>query len=262
MPTTGTTSTGVTHSITSSGHNTTRFLFDAGTGPGYYVGHISFDPSVRTLRGGHQGNDGPLLFLQQNGVTLFQTSMVATHAYDRGRGLAPSDFAYHMPFAFFHTGTGTLKVNIRMETTGSGSETLAIKGRAVKFGADLASFDTSSFTASRTVSAGSGNSDSGTVTVSTSGSGSSSVSLSGNSNALVSVNGGTFTASPGNISNNQTFEIRIPASSSNGVTRSATVTIDGISATYSVTTSGTYSSGGYGSGGSGTGGLPNQTELR
>ena len=136
------------------------------------------------------------------------------------------------------------------------------KGRAVKFGADLASFDTSSFTASTTVSAGSGNQDSGTVTVSTSGSGTSSVSLSGNSNALVSVNGGSFTSSPGNISNNQTFEIRIPASSSNGVSRSATVTIDGVSATFTVTTSGTYSAGGYGSGGGGTGGFSTTDQLR
>ena len=260
LPTTGTSSSGVTHFITTSGHNTTRFIFDAGTGPGYYVGHISFDNNSATLRGGGI-NNGPILFLQQNGVTLFQSMMFATHAYNHSSGMASNEFAYHMPFAFFHTGSGTLKVNIRIESS-SGSENLAIKGRCVKFGADLASFDTSSFTASRTVNAGSGNSDSGTVTVSTSGSGSSSVSLSGNSNALVNVNNTGFTASPGNISNNQTFEIRIPASSSNGVTRSATVTIDGISATYSVTTSGTYSSGGYGSGGSGTGGLPNQTELR
>lgn len=261
LPTTGTTASGVTHSITSSGHNTTRFIFDAGTGAGYYVGHISFDNSVRTIRGGDFGEDGPILFLQAGGVTLFQTSMFATHAYNRNSGQGAAEGAYHMPFAFFYTGTGTVKVNIRLETT-SGTESLAIKGRAVKFGAELASFDTSSFTSSRTVSAGSGNSDSGTVTVSTAGGGSSSVSLSGNSNALVSVNGGSFTSSPGNISNNQTFEIRIPASSSNGVTRSATVTIDGISATYSVTTSGTYSSGGFGSGGGGTGGLAAENELR
>ena len=187
--------------------------------------------------------------------------MFATHSYDRNRGQGTADGPYHMPFAFFYTGTGTVKVNVKLETT-SGTESLSIKGRAVKFGAELASFDTSSFTASRTVSAGSGNSDSGTVTVSTAGGGSSSVSLSGNSNALVSVNNGSFTASPPNISNNQTFEIRIPASSSNGVTRSATVTIDGISATYTVTTTGTYSSGGYGSGGGGTGGLPDITDLR
>lgn len=261
LPTTGTTASGVTHSITSSGHNTTRFIFDAGTGAGYYVGHISFDNNVRTIRGGDFDADGPILFLQAGGVTLFQTSMFATHAYERSSGQATTEGAYHMPFAFFYTGTGTVKVNIRLETT-SGTESLAIKGRAVKFGAELASFDTSSFTASRTVSAASGNSDSGTVTVSTAGSGSSSVSLSGNSNALVSVNGGTFTASPGNISNNQTFEIRIPASNSNGVTRSATVTIDGISATYSVTTTGTYSSGGYGSGGGGTGGIATEQQLR
>ena len=187
--------------------------------------------------------------------------MFATHAYNRNSGQGPTEGAYHMPFAFFYTGTGTVKVNIRLETT-SGTESLAIKGRAVKFGAELASFDTSSFTASRTVSAASGNSDSGTVTVSTAGGGSSSVSLSGNSNALVSVNGGSFTSSPPNISNNQTFEIRIPASNSQGVTRSATVTIDGISATYSVTTSGTYNSGGFGSGGGGTGGLAAENELR
>ena len=262
LPTTGTAITGVTHFITSSGHNTTRFIFDAGTGPGYYVGHISFDNNSATVRGGTESSDGPLLFLQSNGVTLFQTSMFSTHAYDRNRGMSTTDGTYHMPFAFFHTGSGTLKVNIRLEMTGSGSENLAIKGRAVKFGADLASFDTSSFTASTTVSAGSGNQDSGTVTVSTSGSGTSSVSLSGNSNALVSVNGGSFTSSPGNISNNQTFEIRIPASSSNGVSRSATVTIDGVSATFTVTTSGTYSAGGYGSGGGGTGGFSTTDQLR
>ena len=263
LPTTGTASTGVTHSITSSGQNTTRFLFDAGTGPGYYVGHISFDNSIRTMRGGRISQGGPVLFLQAGGSTLFQGSMFATHSYDRNRGQDTADGPYHMPFAFFYTGTGTVKVNVKLETT-SGTESLSIKGRAVKFGAELASFDTSSFTASRTVSAGSGNSDSGTVTVSTAGGGTSSVSLSGNTSALVSINGGTFVnaASVGTISNNQTFEIRIPASSSNGVTRSATVTIDGISATYSVVTSGTYSSGGYGSGGSGTGGLPNIFDLR
>ena len=261
LPTTGTATSGVSHSITSSGQNTTRFLFDAGTGPGYYVGHVEFDNTVRTMRGGDIGDGGPVLFLTAGGVTVFQGSMLANHAYERSSGLGAAEGGYQCPFAVFYTGSGTLKVNVKLETT-SGTESLAIKGRAVKFGADLASFDTSSFTASRTVSAASGNSDSGTVTVSTSGGGSSSVSLSGNSNALVSVNGGSFTSSPPNISNNQTFEIRIPASNSQGVTRSATVTIDGISATYSVTTSGTYSSGGFGSGGGGTGGLAAENELR
>ena len=64
------------------------------------------------MRGGDFSADGPILFLQSNGVTLFQTSMFATHAYERSSGQATTEGAYHMPFAFFYTGTGTVKVNI------------------------------------------------------------------------------------------------------------------------------------------------------
>ena len=62
---------------------------------------------------------------------------------------------------------------------------------------------------------------------------------------------------------NQTFELRLTASSTAGTTRSCTFDLDGTSVTYSVTTAGTYTpnySGG-GGGGSAGGGFENTTQL-
>ena len=127
--------------------------------------------------------------------------------------------------------------------------------------------NTSSFTSSVTNATASSTQDSGTITVGGFTS-SKSVNLSGDSSALVSVNGGSFVnaASAGNITAGQTLELRLTASATAGTTRSATVEVGGTSATFSVTTAGTYSSGygGSGSGGSGSGGggFQNNTELR
>ena len=55
----------------------------------------------------------------------------------------------HVPFGFYYEGTGTVAVYVRAEST-SGTISAKVRGRAIKFGAEVASFDTSQFTASRT----------------------------------------------------------------------------------------------------------------
>ena len=159
----------------------------------------------------------------------------------------------HLEFAYFHTSNTTLSLHINGDSNDTQTTCLA-RARVVKFGAETVTFNPTSISAVTGATASS-TQDSGTVTVSGF-TGTKAVNLSGNSSALVSVNGGTFTASPGTISANQTFEIRLTASPTAGSTRSATVEIGGTAITFSVTTAGTYTpsySGGGGSGGAGGG---------
>ena len=87
--------------------------------------------------------------------------------------------------------------------------------------------------------------------------------LTGHSTAKVSVDNGTFKSagSLDTIDSGMPFEVQLTASSTAGVSRSATVTIAGKSVTYTITTAGSYS-GSYGGGGSGGGGFQDDTELR
>jgi hypothetical protein len=62
------------------------------------------------------------------------------------------------------------------------------------------------------------------------------VSVSGGGGAQISINGGAWGTS-GNISNNQTLQVRQTASSSTGTTLTATVTVGGVSDGWSVATS-------------------------
>ena len=170
----------------------------------------------------------------------------------------------HLEFGFFYTGTGPLNLFVNGDSNDSVT-TCIVKMRAVKFGAETVSFNTTSFTSSVSNATASSTQDSGTITVSGF-TGSKQVNLSGNSSALVSVNGGSFvnSANVGTITANQTFEIRLTASATAGTTRSATVEIGGTSATFSVTTTGTYTpsfSGGGGSGSAG-GGFESNTQLQ
>ena len=186
--------------------------------------------------------------------------------YDAGDQLGDNNDlpVMHLEFAYFHTANTTLNLFVNGDSNDNGTH-CNIKARVVKFGAETVSFNTSSFTATKTNQTAGANVDSGTVTVSGF-TGSKQVNLSGNSTALVSVNGGTFVnaASVGTITSGQTFEIRITASSTAGITRTATVEIGGTSVTYSVTTAGTYTptySGGGGSGSAG-GGFETTTQLQ
>lgn len=74
------------------------------------------------------------------------------------------------------------------------------------------------------------------------------VSVSGDGSPEVSINGGTFTSSPGTMSNNQTIVVRLTSASGTNFTRTATVTIGTVSKTFDVTTG---AGGGTGSGTSG-----------
>ena len=74
------------------------------------------------------------------------------------------------------------------------------------------------------------------------------VSVSGDGSPEVSINGGTFTSSPGTMSNNQTIVVRLTSAAGNNFTRTATVTIGTVSKTFDVTTG---AAGGTGSGTSG-----------
>ena len=69
------------------------------------------------------------------------------------------------------------------------------------------------------------------------------VSVSGAGSPEVSINGGTFTSSPGTISNNQTIRVRLTSASTDNTTRTATVTIGTVSKDFDVTTSGSGGSG-------------------
>ena len=69
------------------------------------------------------------------------------------------------------------------------------------------------------------------------------VSVSGAGSPEVSINGGTFTSSPGTISNNQTIQVRLTSASTDSTTRTATVTIGTVSRDFDVTTSGAGGSG-------------------
>ena len=183
--------------------------------------------------------------------------------YDAGDQFGDSaDLAVmHMEFGFFYTGTSTLNAYLGADSNGT-SSTASVRLRSVKFGAEVPSFDTSSFTSSRTGITAGATSDSGEVEVSGF-TGSKAVTLTGHSSALVSVDNGTFLAagSTDNIDSGMPFEIRLTASSTAGVTRTATVTIEGISVTYSITTAGTYSPS-FGGGGGGGGGFESDNELR
>ena len=169
----------------------------------------------------------------------------------------------HLEFAYFHTANTTLNLTVNGDSNDSGTH-CRIKARAVKFGAETVAFNTSSFTSSITGATASSTQDSGTITVSGFTT-AKQVNLSGNSTALVSVNGGSFVnaASVGTISANQTLELRLTASATAGTTRSCTVEVGGTSATFSVTTTGTYTpqySGG-GGGGSAGGGFESTQQL-
>ena len=167
----------------------------------------------------------------------------------------------HVPFGFYYEGTGTVAVYVRAEST-SGTISAKVRGRAIKFGAEVASFDTSQFTASRTGITAGATSNSGEVDVSSISSGTA-ITLTGHSTAKVSVDNGTFKSagSLDTIDSGMPFEVQLTASSTAGVSRSATVTIAGKSVTYTITTAGSYS-GSYGGGGSGGGGFQDDTELR
>ena len=74
------------------------------------------------------------------------------------------------------------------------------------------------------------------------------VSVSGDGSPEVSINGATFTSSPGTINNNQTIAVRLTSATGNNFTRTATVTIGTVSKTFDVITG---AAGGTGSGTSG-----------
>ena len=266
LPTTGTAFAGQTVNFQS--FMTQVSLGTIGTGSGFYMGTVSVeidDPSNDDIRGASLHIDLKV------GTTVVYTKYwpigikEGNQYYDAGDQLGDSaDLpVMHLEFAYFHVGTGTLNLFVNGDSNDS-QTTCLIKARVVKFGAETVAFNTSSYTASQTNQTAGATVDSGTVTVSGFTT-AQQVNLSGNSTALVSVNGGTFVnaASVGTITANQTFEIRLTASSTAGTTRTATVEIGGTSVTYSVTTAGTYTptySGGGGSGSAG-GGFQNAGEI-
>lgn len=75
--------------------------------------------------------------------------------------------------------------------------------------------------------------------------GSVNVSVSGDGSPSVSINGGSFTSSPGTISNGQTIQARLTSSATAGATNTADITIGTVTKEFRVTTA---SSGGSGSG--------------
>ena len=267
LPTTGTNASGTLVLFGSS--MTQVSLGDIGTGPGFYMGTVS----VEIDDANNDDIKGASLHIDlKSGFSTVYTKYwpigikEGNQYYDAGDQLGDNNDlpVMHLEFAYFHTANTTLNLFVNGDSNDNGTH-CNIKARVVKFGAETVSFNTSSFTATKTNQTAGANVDSGTVTVSGF-TGSKQVNLSGNSSALVSVNGGTFVnaASVGTITSGQTFEIRITASSTAGITRTATVEVGGTSVTYSVTTAGTYTptySGGGGSGSPG-GGFEDTTQLQ
>ena len=267
LPTEGTSANGQTVNFGSS--MTSVSLGSIGTGPGFYMGTCSVeidDVQNDDIRGASLHID-----IKEN-TTIKYTKYwpigikEGNQYYDTNDQLGDNNDlpVMHLEFGFFYTGTGTLNLFVNGDSNDSVT-TCIVKMRAVKFGAETVSFNTTSFTSSVSNATASSTQDSGTITVSGF-TGSKQVNLSGNSSALVSVNGGSFvnSANVGTITANQTFEIRLTASATAGTTRSATVEIGGTSATFSVTTTGTYTpsfSGGGGSGSAG-GGFESNTQLQ
>lgn len=68
--------------------------------------------------------------------------------------------------------------------------------------------------------------------------GSVNVSVSGQGTPKVSVNGATFTTTPGPIQNNQTISVQLTSAAGTNATRTATVTIGTVSKTFDVITAG------------------------
>lgn len=62
------------------------------------------------------------------------------------------------------------------------------------------------------------------------------ISITGDTGKMYSVNGGAFTASPGTVNNGDTVKVEVTSSASNSTLTSCTLTIDGQSATFNVTT--------------------------
>jgi len=256
LPTSGTGFSGQT--VTFNSTMTQVSLGDIGTGPGFYMGTCSIQITDA------QGDDirGASLHIDiKAGVSVVYTKYWGIGQKEGNRYYDHTDQfgdsgdlpVMHLEFAYFHTASTTLSLHINGDSNDTQTTCLA-RARVVKFGAETVTFNPTSISAVTGATASS-TQDSGTVTVSGF-TGTKAVNLSGNSSALVSVNGGTFTASPGTISANQTFEIRLTASPTAGTTRSATVEIGGTAITFSVTTAGTYTpsySGGGGSGGAGGG---------
>ena len=267
LPTEGTQTAG--QSVNFGSTMTQVSLGSIGTGAGFYMGTVSIeivDPQNDDIRGASLHID------LKSGTTVVYTKYwpigikEGNQYYDAGDQFGDSNDLdiMHLEFAYFHTADTALNLFVNGDSNDTITTTL-VKARAVRFGAETVSFNTTSFTASKTNQTASANVDSGTVTVSGF-TGSKAVNLSGHSSALVSINGGSFVnaASAGTITSGQTFEIRLTASATAGATRSATVEIGGTSVTYSVTTAGTYTptySGGGGSGSAG-GGFEDTTQLQ
>lgn len=240
-------------------------LGSIGTGAGLYMGTVSienlFGSSIR-------GGSIHLELRNASGTVQYERYFNpqiddANNVYSHSNNYSSSDREIHLEFGHFFLGSGALNAFIVADSNGSSTTTI-VKIRAVRFGAEVVSFNTSSFTASKTGQTAGADVDSGTVTVSGF-TGTKTGTLTGHSSALVSINGGTFvnSSSIGTITANQTFELRLTASSTAGTTRSCTFDLDGTSVTYSVTTAGTYTpnySGG-GGGGSAGGGFENTTQL-
>ena len=240
-------------------------LGSIGTGAGLYMGTVSIELIFgSTIRGGSihlelRNSSGTVQYERYFNPQIDD----ANNVYSHSNNYSSSDREIHLEFGHFFLGSGALNAFIVADSNGSSSTTI-VKIRAVRFGAEVVSFNTSSFTASKTGQTAGADVDSGTVTVSGF-TGTKTGTLTGHSSALVSINGGTFvnSSSVGTISANQTFELRLTASSTAGTTRSCTFSLDGTAVTYSVTTAGTYTpnySGG-GGGGSAGGGFENTNQL-
>lgn len=240
-------------------------LGSIGTGAGLYMGTVSIENLFgSSIRGGSihlelRNASGTVQYERYFNPQIDDNNNVYSHS----NNYSSSDREIHLEFGHFFLGSGALNAFIVADSNGSSTTTI-VKIRAVRFGAEVVSFNTSSFTASKTGQTAGADVDSGTVTVSGF-TGTKTGTLTGHSSALVSINGGTFvnSSSIGTISANQTFELRLTASSTAGTTRSCTFSLDGTAVTYSVTTAGTYTpnySGG-GGGGSAGGGFENTTQL-
>ena len=254
LPTSGTGFSGQT--VTFNSTMTQVSLGDIGTGPGFYMGTCSItitDAQGDDIRGASLHIDikagNSVVYTKYWGIGQKEGNRYYDHTDQFGdSGDLPT---MHLEFAYFHTASTTLSLHINGDSNDTQTTCLAT-ARVVKFGAETVTFNPTSISAVTGATASS-TQDSGTVTVSGF-TGTKAVNLSGNSSALVSINGGTFTASPGSISANQTFEIRLTASATAGTTRSATVEIGGTAITFSVTTAGTYTPSYSGGGGSGSAG--------
>lgn len=66
------------------------------------------------------------------------------------------------------------------------------------------------------------------------------ISVSGSAGAQYSINGDSFTSTPGVVNNNDNVQARVTSSASEGAATTATVTVGGVSDTFSVTTSTLY----------------------